>query len=57
MLIQKVRLKCEAFKHKKYLSIVNYNKYAHYRNQVKWESRNANWTKELQVAKSAKTNP
>ena len=57
-LIDKVRLKRQAFKHyKKFPTVINYNIYARYRNQVKWESKKAKRLREYQVARDAKVNP
>ena len=57
-LLQKIQRKRLAFKHyKKYPSTANYNIYAKYRNQVKWETRKAKKLNELKVASEAKKNP
>ena len=57
-LLQKVQRKRQAFKHyKKYPSVSNYNIYAKYRNQVKWETRKAKKQKEQKVALDSKKNP
>lgn len=57
-LLDKLKLKRKAYKHyKKYPAVSNFNVYAKYRNQVKWETRKAKKSKEQQVAFDAKTNP
>ena len=57
-LLNKLRLKRSAFKtYKKYPTTANYNSYARYRNQVKWEVRKAARAKEEKIAREAKTNP
>ena len=57
-LLDKLKLKRKAYKqYKKYPTVSNFNLYAKYRNQVKWETRKAKKCKEQQVAFDAKTNP
>ena len=57
-LLQKLQRKRQAFKqYKKYPCTTNYNIYAKFRNQVKWETRKAKKQKELKVALDAKVNP
>ena len=57
-LLERVRLKRKAFKqYKKFPTVSNYNLYARYRNQVKWESKKAKRARENKIAKDAKLNP
>ena len=53
-----IQRKRAAFKHyKQFPSHVNYNTYAKYRNQVKWECKKAKMNKEKKVASLSKLNP
>ena len=57
-MLDKVRAKRRAYKTwKKYRTTHNYNIYAKFRNQVKWEVKKAKKFKEIQIAKDAKVNP
>ena len=54
----KFKCKRQAFKHyKKYPTQENYNRYAKFRNQVKWEVRKNKIEKEKSIAKKVKLNP
>ena len=56
--LDKVRAKRRAYKTwKKYRTTHNYNIYAKFRNQVKWEVKKAKKFKEIEIAKDAKVNP
>ena len=53
-----MKLKRKAFKYyKKFPTVANYNLYARYRNQVKWESKKVKHANELKIDKDAKSNP